>query len=209
VGGIRRSAQKHSHRSSSSALSAQIPPETYSPQWRELVKTFQAQAEQTTFPDQVAAKLAAFIKTHRDEIDLLVDRAGRLGRALQARPPELVLCHSDIHAGNLHLGANDALYIVDWDAPVFSPKEHDLAMVGGSSIWHSPRQEALFYQGYGPAEIDRTAMAYYRCERIILDIAEYCEQLLLSTEGGEDREQSYQYFTGIFLPDHEVDLALS
>jgi spectinomycin phosphotransferase len=190
-------------------LSAQIPVETFSLQWREMVKTFQVQAESTGFTDPVAAKLAAFIQSHRDEIDLLVDRADRLGRALQSRSPQLVLCHSDIHAGNLHLGANDTLYIVDWDAPIFSPKEHDLAMVGGSTVWHSPRQEDLFYQGYGPADIDRTALAYYRCERIILDIAEYCEQLLLSAEGGEDREQSYQSFTSNFLPNHEIDLALS
>jgi len=98
---------------------------------------------------------------------------------------------------------------VDWDAPIFSPKEHDLAMVGGSFVWSRPREEALFYQGYGQVEIDLTVLEYYRCERIVLDIAAYCEQLFLSDEGGEDREQGYQYFTSNFLPNHEIDLALN
>ena len=66
----------------------------------------------------------------RDEIDHLVARAEALASALRARSLELVLCHSDIHPGNLLLGANDALYIVDWDNPLFAPKERDL-MPGG------------------------------------------------------------------------------
>jgi len=51
------------------------------------------------------------------------------------------------------------------------------------------------------------ALTYYRYERIIQDIAAFCEQLLLSVAGGEDREQSYLYFTGQFLPNHEVEIA--
>jgi spectinomycin phosphotransferase len=191
------------------ALSAQIPHETYSPYWQNLVKDFQVQVEVTTYTDPTAVKMAAFMQANREMIDCLVDRAGQLGQALRARNPEQVLCHSDIHAGNLHLATKDALYIVDWDAPIFSPKELDLAMLGGSTTWNDARQEALFYQGYGQAEIDSQALAYYRCERVILDIAAYGEQLLLSDAGSEDREQSYQYFTSNFLPDHEIDLALN
>jgi spectinomycin phosphotransferase len=191
------------------AIAGQIPHETYSSQWRDEVKAFQAQAEGTNFDDPTAAKMAAFMATRQDEIDALVARADQFGRELLARSPLLVLCHSDIHAGNLLLGADDALYIVDWDAPIFSPKEHDLAMVGGSSIWSSHRQQAQFYQGYGPVDIDLTALEYYRCERIVLDIAAYCEQLFLSDAGGEDREQGYQYFTSNFLPGHEIELAFN
>ena len=191
------------------ALSEQIHRETYSPQWREEVKTFQAQAERTVFNDPTAAKMAAFMAARRHEIDALVARADQLGRQLLARSPQMVLCHSDIHAGNLHLCPDGSLYIVDWDAPIFSPKEHDLDLIGGSWTWSSPRQEALFYQGYGNVEIDLAALQYYRCERIILDIAEYGEQMFLSDAGGEDREQGYEYFTSNFLPGHEIELALN
>ncbi len=148
------------------------------------------------------------MRKKRDEIDHLVARAEALAMALQARSLELVLCHSDIHPGNLLLGANDALYIVDWDNPLFAPKERDLCLVGGCSAWSSARDEALFYQGYGEAEVDRMALAYYRYERIVQDIAAFCQELLLTEEGGEDREQGFRYFTSSFLPDHEVELAM-
>jgi spectinomycin phosphotransferase len=189
------------------ALTQLIPRETYSPRWREMVKTFQAQIEEIAFDDPTAAKLAAFMKARRGKINHLVARAEGLGFALHARSLELVLCHSDIHAGNLLVGANDALYIVDWDNPILAPKERDLMIVGGCPVWNSAREEALFYQGYGQTEIDPMALAYYRYERIIQDIAEFCRQLFLTGEGGKDREQGFMYFTGQFLPDHEVEIA--
>ncbi len=68
-------------------------------------------------------------------------------------------------------------------------------------------EQALFYQGYGPTQVEAYALAYYRYERIVQDIAVYCEQLLLSAEGGEDREQSFQYFISNFQPNGTIELA--
>jgi spectinomycin phosphotransferase len=172
-----------------------------------MVKTFQMQAEEIGFDDPTAAKMAAAMRAQRGQIDRFVARADELGTALQARSMELVLCHADIHAGTLLLGANDALYIVDWDAPIFSPKEHDLTLVGGCTTWSSARETALFYQGYGLAEIDAMALAYYRHERIVHDIAVECQQIFATTAGGQNWEQEFQYFTSIFLPGHEIELA--
>ena len=45
------------------------------------------------------------MKARRDEIAHLVARADRLGSELGARAMELVLCHSDIHPGNLLINA--------------------------------------------------------------------------------------------------------
>lgn len=190
-------------------LSRLIPRESFSPQWREMVKTFQAQVEETAYPDPVAASLAMFMKSRREEINRLVERAGELGSALQARPLELVLCHSDMHAGNLLLGVQDTLYIVDWDNLTYAPKERDLALVGGCPTWSNAREEACFYQGYGGVALDPLALVYYRYERIIQDIAAFCQQLLLTDEGGKDRAQSLLYFTGQFLPGHEVEIAFN
>lgn len=201
------------------ALAARIPRESYSPRWRELVVSFQAQVEESAYTDPVAVKLAAFMRSRREEIDHLVSHAADLAAALQSCPLEAVLCHADLHAGNLHLTPGGTLFIVDWDNPLYAPKEKDLALIGGSPVWSDPRAEALFYEGYfgvfvGGVEtgipregIDTQALAYYRCERAVVDIAEFCKQLLLTDEGGADREVAYGYLTGMFLPGHEIDLA--
>ena len=190
-------------------LEAQLPCEDYSPRWRELVRTFQAQVKQDTFDEPAAARLAAFMQEKRAEIDQVVRRADELGETLQERSLERVLCHSDVHGGNLLLGADGALYIVDWDNPILAPKERDLMFIGGGvgEMGKSAREQALFYQGYGPAQVDRMALAYYRYERIVQDFAAFCQQLLLTTEGSEDREQGFYYFTTNFLPGGEIEIA--
>ena len=102
------------------ALARRIQLETYSPQWREIVKTFLERVEDDAFDDLIAVDLSAFLKARREEIFDLVRRAERLAQALQARSLEFVLCHSDIHAGNILIDANDAFYMVDWDTPILA-----------------------------------------------------------------------------------------
>ena len=102
--------------------------------------------------DPVGDKLAAFLKGKRNEILDLVERAERCAQALQENPPAQVLCHSDLHAGNILIDGNDALYIVDWDDPIYAPKERDLMFPGGGQGFRghtASQEEALFYQGYG------------------------------------------------------------
>lgn len=191
-------------------LARHIKREAYSPQWREKVKRFLESAEDGVLDDPVAARLAAFLRAEQDEILDLVGRAERLVLALRGRSPEFVLCHSDIHAGNILIDTNDSLHIVDWDNPIMAPKERDLMFIGGGQGFagHTAQEEeALFYEGYGQTQIDPVGLAYYRYERIIEDIAVFCEQLFLTDEGKKDREQSLRYLTSNFLPGGTIEIA--
>ncbi len=60
-----------------------------------------------------------------------------------------MLCHSDIHGGNVLIAENDALYIVDWDEPIMAPKERDLMFIGGgiANVWNKPHEEESFLPG--------------------------------------------------------------
>ena len=189
-----------------------IPKEAFSPQWRERVKSFQAQVEEMSFHDPNAAKLALFIKSRRSEISRLIERTEELASELQSKPLELVLCHTDIHGANILIrtdGQLPVLYIIDWDAPLLAPKERDLMFIGGGidNIWKSKQDESIFYEGYGKTDIDFPMMAYYRYERVIEDLAAYAEQLLLTDEGGADREEAYRRFTGNFRPGQTIEIA--
>src|SRR5258705_8022492 len=116
-----------------------IPQETLSPEWRERVKKFQRQVENTSFDDPIAAKLANFIESRRNEISHLIKRTEELASELQSQSHELVLCHTDIHGANILITNKDQLYIVDWDNPLLAPKERDLMFVGGAidTLWES------------------------------------------------------------------------
>jgi hypothetical protein len=110
----------------------------------------------------------------------------------------------------LDIGANGAFYIVDWDNPILAPKERDLMFIGGAQGFTghtSQEEETLFYRGYGQTPIDPIALAYYRYERIIEDIAVICEQIFLTNDGGKDREQFLKYLQSNFLPNNTIDIA--
>ena len=192
-----------------SELQRLLPQETLASQWRERLKSFQAQVARDTFTEPTAFKLAEFMNSRRRNIDQLVERAEELASKLRSKPLELVLCHSDIHGGNVLISRNDELYIVDWDNPILAPKERDLMFIGGGIdyLWKSQREEAIFYEGYGKTEINIAALAYYRYERVVEDLAVICEQLLLTDEGGADRERSYGWFTSNFEPGQTIEIA--
>jgi spectinomycin phosphotransferase len=191
-------------------VTSSLPREKFSPHWRHTVKVFLERVQQDDFVEPVAAEMAAFLRIKGDETLDLVKRAERLAKKLQEQTPEFILCHADIHAWNLLVVDNDAFYMVDWDTLIFAPKERDLMFIGAGlgGNGHTPQEEeTLFYQGYGKTRIDPIALAYYRYERIIEDIAVYCEQIFLSDEGGEDRLQSLEYLKSNYLPNSTIELA--
>ncbi|MFN7038490.1 MAG: phosphotransferase enzyme family protein [Alphaproteobacteria bacterium] len=187
-----------------------IPKEAFSPKWRNMVKTFLVSIEDKVFEELVAAEMALFMKSKSSEILKFIQLAEELACLLQKQHLDYILCHGDIHGWNLLIDKESTLYIVDWDTLIFAPKERDLMFIG-AGIWDSgltpDQEESLFYQGYGQTEIDQDAIAYYRYERIIQDIGEYCEQIFLSDEGGDDRIQSFEYLKSNFLPGGTIERA--
>lgn len=193
------------------ALGQRVPREDYSPRWRDIVRRFDQEVKAGGYEDSISQKLAAFWATKRSDILVMVERAEQLGETLRQRTDLPVVCHADMHPGNVLLGADDELAIVDWDNPIFAPKERDLMCLGGgvSSVWNDAREEALFYQGYGPTEIDPVALSYYRYERIVADVAAYGAQIFGIQGGEEDREEGLRQLMSQFLPGHVVAVAHS
>jgi spectinomycin phosphotransferase len=201
------------------ALQATIRVEAYTPKWREQARTYLANAVSGSDPrpdsapawasDPVAREFADVLADRRQQLSAMVARAESLVERMRAKPRTLVLCHGDIHAGNVMIAEDGTLALVDWDDPLLAPRERDLMYVGGGigGVWNLPAEAAAFHRGYGPAEVDDVAIAYYRCERIVEDLALFCEQLLLSEHGGDDRALSLRYFLDQFRPGDVVDIA--
>lgn len=192
-----------------SSIKDRIRKETYSGKWREAVRSLDAHIDGNLTGDESALKLQAFMKQHRAAIRRLVDRAESLSQKIQEQSPEFVLCHSDIHGGNVLIDGNGAIYIVDWDEPIMAPKERDLMFIGGgvANVWNNPREGEFFYKGYGKTNINRATLAYYRHERVVEDIAEYGEALLVASTVGKGRLEMCKQFMAMFEPNGVVDIA--
>lgn len=184
--------------------------EDFSPRWRESLRAHLAGLDENTASDPVTAELRAFLQGERWKILNLVERAEALALEIQAQDLAFTLCHGDIHGWNLLIDDADRLYIVDWDTLVIAPKERDLMFIGGGlgdSGYTPQEEEAMFYRGYGPTEINQKMVAYYRYERIIEDIAIYCEEIF-EGEGSEgDREQALVNVKSNFRPGGTIERA--
>lgn len=193
-----------------SSITKDLPRETFSSKWRETVKAFLMRIENEIFEEPIAVKMAMFLKSKRSEILKLLEHAAKLAITIQKQPLNYVLCHADMHGWNLIVHKEAVFYIVDWDTLIFAPKERDLMFIG-AGIWDSGRtvfaEESLFYQGYGQTKIDWDVIAYYRFERIIQDIGDYCEYIFLSDEGGDDRMQCFEHLQPVFLPNGAIERA--
>lgn len=193
-----------------STLLTQLRHETYPSHWSRVLQEFLEHLGREVYTDAIAADLAAFLPTKRAELEALITRTTWLAQTLQSQNSELVVCHSDLHAGNFLITDDKTLYIVDWDAPILAPKERDLMYVGGGQMknWYTPQQEeALFYPAYGPTQVNHKALAYYRYARIIEDIALFCQEIRHPETGDADRAQSLAYLKANFRPNGVLDIA--
>jgi spectinomycin phosphotransferase len=150
--------------------------ETYSAKFRDDVTALYNNLDTITATDNVALKFIDSLKKNSDTIHKLINQAEELAKILKETPAQFVLCHTDIHGGNV-LIKDDEIYIVDWAAPMMAPKERDLMFIGGgvANVWNKPDEETFFYKGYGHTEINKALLSYYRHERIVQDISEFAE----------------------------------
>lgn len=138
-------------------------------------------------------------------INALLLRADALATMLQDRPsPHRVLCHGDAHLGNLLLGPDDDVLLVDWDDAVLAPAERDLMFVLHGVLAFQPvtsKQQEWFFDGYGPAAIDPLRLSYYRCVRALEDVTgPLAEVLDVERLPHADRAAALEILHGVLSP---------
>ncbi len=193
------------------SIQQQLRKEIYSTKWRESVRSLHHKMEPDLSDDKITVEFKIFFNKHIDSIYQLLNSADNFARKIQPNPDNYVLCHSDIHAGNILITADESLYIVDWDDPMMAPKERDLMFIGGGvgNVWNSPQEINYFYEGYGVTNIDNTILAYYRHERIVEDIALFIQDILSTSHNNQSRSTMLGHFKSMFEPNGVVEIAFN
>jgi spectinomycin phosphotransferase len=192
------------------ALSQKIRKDRYTPEWRDTCRNILKRLDSESSDDPITVALIAYLLPKRETILAQLGHAERFANALASQEMDLVLCHSDIHPGNLFIDTKGDLFIVDWDDPMLAPKERDLMFVGGGQGFvgrTAQEEEKLFYRNYKLSPVNPIAMAYYRCERNIVDFSVESTRILSSTLGDRDRAQSLEILTWLFGPNGSIDMA--
>lgn len=191
------------------SIQQQLKKETYTSKWREMVKSFYNQIEPNASDDEIKKNFKSFFQNKIDIILRLVDSSEKLAKTIRPDVNKYVLCHSDIHAGNVLVSSQESIYIIDWDQPMIACKERDLMFIGGGvgNVWNRSQEISSFYEGYGKTEINKTLLSYYRHERIIEDIALFGQDLLSHYQTDKSRLEMFMHFKGMFDSNGVIDIA--
>lgn len=192
-------------------LRRQIPQEDYSPRYRQALSELLERAGAAHSTDDMIAAMEESLRQYAALLQDVLQQAGDLAQYLGAVSREFVLCHADLHAGNVFIeNGSGRLYILDWDDPVLAPRERDLMFPGGAQGFrgHTPQEEELlFMQGYGQVQVDRKALAYYRFERVIIDLGLFGEVICNLRESPGNRAQALAYFKSNFMKGGTIERA--
>ena len=180
------------HRVTPSAeVAAFVPAETYRSSAGERLRTLGGQASTSEVLGDFWDRYGAALRRLAETVDELKSRVTR-GRH--------VICHADIHPGNLIADGDGPLHVVDWDAPILAPRERDLMFVYSADFGDHPingRRAELFREGYGALEPDPVLLSYYRSERHLDDVAVFLGSILSPEASAEARANDLYWLTRI------------
>lgn len=184
-----------------------LPVEQFAPWRRPLLDSLDEAVAQA---DEAARALVECWQARRDEIRALAARCDELATELRRAELPLALCHADMHNWNVLVGADSALWLVDWDETMLAPKERDLMFVIGGigRGLVQPHETAAFLEGYGPTAIDARALTYYRYAWAVQDLAAYAEEALMTPDASpEARRAAAKSFVAQLAEGNIVDIA--
>ncbi|HLY31146.1 MAG TPA: aminoglycoside phosphotransferase family protein [Ktedonobacterales bacterium] len=166
--------------------------ETFDPtEYTHLVNMLEARVANPMPEDTTAeSALCSFWLAHQALIRKGLTTLETLAATLRQHAGPYVICHADLHPGNLIRDLAGHIHVIDWDEVMLAPKERDFIFVqlpqidGGAWLDTPP-----FFQGYGQTKIDWVALTYYLWERVIQDVIECARSVYFRNDWGEEAKR--------------------
>jgi spectinomycin phosphotransferase len=155
--------------------------ESFNPQeYINWIKDFEKQQLHSPGKNKFEQELLAGWRMHQAPIHRLLNLMEKLARRLQEKSGPFVICHADLHPGNLIRRQDGRVFVIDWDEVMLAPRERDFLFI----------KETPFFAGYGEVKPDWNALTYYRCERVIQDLIAYAQDVFFRDDLGEESKQA-------------------
>jgi spectinomycin phosphotransferase len=153
--------------------------------------------------------LRSLWQEHQPAIHAMLTSMEALAAALRKQSGPHVICHADLHPGNIIRDQAGGAFVVDWDDVMLAPKERDFIFAGDAPVDSSARQgTSPFFEGYGQTEIDWHALTYYLWERVITDLIACAQDVFFRSDLEEEtKAEAVQLFSSILAEGGELDAA--
>jgi spectinomycin phosphotransferase len=159
------------------------------------VDTVEAQLEDSRRGGPSGLSLGSSWSKHRSTIHALLSSLHRLAGVLQTQSLPYVICHADLHPGNLLRNRAGQVFVVDWDDVMLAPRERDFIFVGEPEDISTACGSSPFFEGYGQLNVNWIAVTYYRYERVVQDLIEYARDVLREDLTERTKSESLRRFS--------------
>jgi spectinomycin phosphotransferase len=150
---------------------------------------------------------------HRARVLAVADRAESLATSPAWATTRHVVCHADPHAGNIVLGPDTEVWLLDWDDAELAPREADLMFALGGVLAFAPitaDEQRPFFEGYGTTDWNKDLIGYFQCVRALVDVLSWSEEAMASAHRTTTRSrEALEIVRGILSPAGLVSHALS
>ncbi len=145
---------------------------------------FDSMSKTTSKSTKYRTRLELFLEPHRQKFMRELETLEKLQRKVKARKLEFVNCHGELSPGNVLSSDNGEVHLLDWDDPIFAPKEKDL-------LFFKDNVEPVM-KGYGAFSkdtiIDRDVLEFYGHMWNLGEIADYGGKLLFENHSDEQNQ---------------------
>ena len=125
---------------------------------------------------QFDADVRAVLTPYRSILQAMLVRFVQAGHHLRRYPPQMVLCHTDIHGYNVIVNG-DQTHLLDFEGLKLAPPEHDFMFWVDDDAWP---QILATYQEIRPGVVpDPHLIRFYQERRLLEDVFDYLEQLVV------------------------------
>jgi len=153
----------------------------------DLLKSFDTLVTLPESASQGQQSLRDTISPHKDQITSSLKHLKELQSYAKSLNKPQVICHTDLHGGNLMTDDQNNLYILDWENALIAPLEHDMIFFA---------KEEGFFEVFWPiytchfpsACIDFDMLRFYFYRRSLEDIADFILRIL-RRDGSKERDQ--------------------
>ena len=162
--------------------------------------------------DPVVLELNQLWRANHRRLAALADRAETLASSPAWAIARHVVCHFDAHQGNVVVGDDGQVWLLDWDDAMLAPREADLMFGLGGVLAFAPvsgAERRAFFEGYGTTDWHPQRLAYFQCIRALRDVLNWSEDVLANTGPGTDSgREALGVVRGILSPTGLVAYAL-
>lgn len=126
-------------------------------------------------------------KEYKDVVIEKIVEVKDLAEKLKQMNLPLVLCHTDIHGGNIMYNSQGKLFLVDWENVILAPKEADLFSFSEKTYFHNFSDN-----------VNKTALLYYTIRRDLEDIWEFLNSVIHEEYDTSEQTQVLGHVKRIF-----------